>query len=173
MRGQPWYQDGSFAFLSDGKVNAEAFSRFLGGARWSRQAVKTRQLVSLYYGKAPKFSYYGRPFPGRPAGLQDCSGLSRTLRRLHDRRGRALSIPMFGTTALYAQIVMKTDLGYTAAKQAGSCGVSLRRWLLPTSLPLPLATKRGLGFLLDPFQCDYESRARCRWRCAPAWPATA
>ena len=26
--GQPWYQDGSFAFLSDGKVNAEALRSF-------------------------------------------------------------------------------------------------------------------------------------------------
>ena len=28
--GQPWYQDGSFAFLSNGKVNVEVVSRFLG-----------------------------------------------------------------------------------------------------------------------------------------------
>jgi hypothetical protein len=53
--GQPWYQDGSFTFLSDGKVNTEAFRDFSVRAM-VEQAVKTKQLVTLYYGSAPKFS---------------------------------------------------------------------------------------------------------------------
>ncbi|MCW2763632.1 MAG: tannase/feruloyl esterase family alpha/beta hydrolase, partial [Marmoricola sp.] len=55
--GQPWYQDGSFAFLSDGKVNAEGLRDFSVRAM-VEQAVKTKQLTTLYYGKTPKFTYY-------------------------------------------------------------------------------------------------------------------
>ena len=47
--GQPWYQDGSFAFLSNGKVNTEALRDFSVRAM-VEQAVKTRALVILYYG---------------------------------------------------------------------------------------------------------------------------
>src|SRR5260221_589925 len=108
--GQPWYQDGSFAFLSDGKVNAEAFRDFSVRAM-VEQAVKTRQLVSLYYGKAPKFSYYDGHSQGGRQGYK----IVQEYPELYDGymiAEPALSIPMFGTTALYAQIVMKTDLGY-------------------------------------------------------------
>src|SRR5882724_6661261 len=54
--GQPWYQDGSFAFLFDGKVNVESLRDFSVRAM-VEQATKTKALVSLYYGKAPKFAY--------------------------------------------------------------------------------------------------------------------
>jgi hypothetical protein len=50
--GQPWYQDGSFAFLSNGKINTEAFRDFSWRAM-VEQAVKTKALVDLYYGRGP------------------------------------------------------------------------------------------------------------------------
>lgn len=55
--GQPWYQDGSFTFLSNGKVSTEGFRDFSVRAM-VEQAVKTKALVTLYYGKAPTYSYY-------------------------------------------------------------------------------------------------------------------
>jgi hypothetical protein len=55
--GQPWYQDGSFAFLSNGKVNEESLRDFSVRAM-VEQAVKTRALVNLYYGKVPRYAYY-------------------------------------------------------------------------------------------------------------------
>ena len=55
--GQPWYQDASFAFLSNGKVNVESLRDFTVRAM-VEQAVKTKALVSLYYGKAPQYAYY-------------------------------------------------------------------------------------------------------------------
>ena len=82
--GQPWYQDGSFAFLSNGKVNTEALRDFSVRAM-VEQAVKTKALVNLFYGKAPQYSLLRRPFAGRPPGPEDRPGISRSVRRLHDR----------------------------------------------------------------------------------------
>ena len=67
--GQPWYQDGSFAFLSNGKVNTEAFRDFSARAM-VEQAVKTRQLVTLYYGRAPKYAYYDGHSQGGRQGFK-------------------------------------------------------------------------------------------------------
>ena len=67
--GQPWYQDGSFAFLSDGKVNAESLRDFSVRAM-VEQAVKTKALVNLYYGKAPKYAYYDGHSQGGRQGMK-------------------------------------------------------------------------------------------------------
>jgi hypothetical protein len=67
--GQPWYQDGSFAFLSNGKVNAEALRDFSVRAM-VEQAIKTRALVNLYYGKAPKYTYYDGHSQGGRQGMK-------------------------------------------------------------------------------------------------------
>jgi feruloyl esterase len=67
--GQPWYQDGSFTFLSDGKVNAEAFRDFSVRAM-VEQAVKTKALVNLFYGKAPRYTYFDGHSQGGRQGLK-------------------------------------------------------------------------------------------------------
>ena len=68
--GQPWYQDGSFAFLSrrqgqDGGVSATSRCRAM-----VEQAVKTRALVSLYYGEAPRYAYFDGHSQGGRQGLK-------------------------------------------------------------------------------------------------------
>jgi feruloyl esterase len=161
--GQPWYQDGSFTFLSDGKVNAEAFRDFSVRAM-VEQAVKTKQLVTLYYGRAPKYTYYDGHSQGGRQGYK----IVQDYPELYDGymiAAPALSIPMFGTTALYPQIVMKTDLGYTAANKPEAAAFAAK---VDAANKRAVATcdKARLGFLLNPFQCDYDPARDAAALCA-------
>jgi Tannase and feruloyl esterase len=161
--GQPWYQDGSFGFLSDGKVNAEAFRDFSVRAM-VEQAVKTRQLVSLYYGRPPKYVYYDGHSQGGRQGLK----IVQDYPELYDGymiAAPALSIPMFGTVALYPQIVMKTDLGYTAANKAEAAAFAAKVDAA-NKRAVAACDKAGLGFLLNPFQCDYDPARDAAALCA-------
>ena len=161
--GQPWYQDGSFAFLSDGKVNAEAFRDFSARAM-VEQAVKTKQLVALYYGKAPKYTYYDGHSQGGRQGFK----IVQDYPELYDGymiAAPALSIPMFGTTGLYPQIVMKTDLGYTAANKAEAAAFAAKVDAA-NKRAVAACDKAGLGFLLNPFQCDYDPARDAAALCA-------
>ena len=151
--GQPWYQDGSFAFLSNGKVNAEAFRDFSVRAM-VEQAVKTKALVTLYYGKAPKYTYYDGHSQGGRQGLK----IAQEYPELYDGymiAEPALNIAMFGTTALYPQIVMKTELGYTAANKTEAAAFAAKVDAA-NKRAVAACDKAGLGFLLDPFACDYD-----------------
>src|SRR4051812_31872495 len=150
---QPWYQDGSFTFLSNGKVNAEALRDFSVRAM-VEQATKTRALVDLYYGKAPKFTYYDGHSQGGRQGLK----IIQEYPELYDGymiAAPALSIPHFGTTALYPQIVMKTELGYTAANKPEAAAFAAKVDAA-NKRAVAACDKAGLGFLLDPFACDYD-----------------
>ena len=163
--GQPWYQDGSFTFLSSGKVNAEAFRDFSVRAI-VEQAVKTRQLVTLYYGKAPKYSYYDGHSTGGRQGFK----IVQERPELYDGymiAAPALSSPMFGTTALYAQIVMKTDLGYTAANKTEAAAFAAKVDAA-NKRAVAACDKEGLGFLLNPFKCDYDPARDAAALCAGA-----
>jgi hypothetical protein len=151
--GQPWYQDGSFAFLSNGKINTEAMRDWSARAM-VEQAVKTKALVNLYYGKAPKFTYYDGHSQGGRQGMK----IIQDRPELYDGymiAAPALSIPMFGTTAIYPQIVMKTELGYTSADKAQATAFAAKVDAA-TRRAVAVCDKAGLGFLLDPFACDYD-----------------
>jgi pimeloyl-ACP methyl ester carboxylesterase len=161
--GQPWYQDGSFAFLSDGKINAEAFRDFSVRAM-VEQAVKTRQLVTLYYGRAPKYTYYDGHSQGGRQGYK----IVQDYPELYDGymiAAPALGIPMFGTTVLYPQIIMKTDLGYTAANKAEAAAFAAKVDAA-NKRAVAACDKTGLGFLLNPFQCDYDPARDAAALCA-------
>src|SRR3954453_7984200 len=67
--GQPWYQDGSFTFLSSGKLNTEPLRDFSVRAM-VEQAIKTKALVFLYYGKSPKYTYYDGHSQGGRQGMK-------------------------------------------------------------------------------------------------------
>src|SRR5258708_12816386 len=151
--GQPWYQDGSFAFLSDGKVNAEALRDFSVRAM-VEQAVKTKALVNLYYGKAPKSTYYDGHWQGGRQGLK----IAQDFPELCDGymiAAPALSIALFGSSGLYPQIVMKTELGYTAANKAEAAAFAAKVDAA-NNRAVAACDKAGLGFLLDPFASDYD-----------------
>lgn len=151
--GQPHYQDGSFTFLSSGKINAEAFRDFSVRAM-VEQAVKTRALVSLYYGRAPKYTYYDGHSQGGRQGLK----IAQEYPELYDGymiAQPAPNIPMFGTAALYPQIVMKTELGYTALNKAEAAAFAVKVDAA-NKRAVAACDKAGLGFLLDPFACGYD-----------------
>jgi pimeloyl-ACP methyl ester carboxylesterase len=151
--GQPWYQDGSFAFLSDGKVNVESLRDFSVRAM-VEQAVKTKALVNLYYGKAPKYAYYDGHSQGGRQGMK----LVQEYPELYDGymiAQPALSIAKFGTAGLYPQIVMKTELGFTAANKAEAAAFAAKV-AAANKRAVAACDKAGLGFLLDPFACDYN-----------------
>jgi hypothetical protein len=151
--GQPWYQDGSFAFLSDGKVNVESLRDFSVRAM-VEQAVKTRALVNLYYGKAPKYTYYDGHSQGGRQGMK----LAQEYPELYDGymiAQPALSIAKFGTAGLYPQIVMKTELGFTSADKPKAAAFAAKV-AAANKRAVAACDKAGLGFLLDPFACDYN-----------------
>jgi feruloyl esterase len=151
--GQPWYQDGSFTFLSDGKVNREAFRDFAVRAM-VEQAVKTRALATLYYGRQPKFVYYDGHSQGGRQGLK----IIQDHPELYDGyliAAPAISIPKFGTVSIYPQLVMKSELGFTAA-DAPKAAAFAAKVEAATKRAIAACDKTGLGFLLDNFACDYD-----------------
>src|SRR3954464_14754416 len=151
--GQPWYQDGSFAFLSDGKINVESLRDFSVRAM-VEQAVKTKALVSLYYGKAPKYAYYDGHSQGGRQGMK----LVQEYPELYDGymiAQPALSIAKFGTAGLYPQIVMKTELGFTWPNKAKAAAFAAKV-AAANKRVVAVCDKPGLWFLLDPFACDYN-----------------
>ena len=151
--GQPWSQDGSFTFLSNGRINREGFRDFSVRAM-VEQAVKTQALVRLYYGRAQKFAYYDGHSQGGRQGMK----LAQERPELYDGymiAQPALSIPQFGPTALYAQLVMKTELGYTAADKPRAAAFA-RKVDAATARAVASCDQAGLGYLLDPFSCSYN-----------------
>jgi feruloyl esterase len=67
----------------------------------------------------------------------------------------ALSIAKFGTAGLYPQIVMKTELGFTSANKAAAAAFAVKV-AAANQRAVAACDKPGLGFLLDPFACDYN-----------------
>lgn len=161
--GQPWYQDGSFTFLSDGKVNVESLRDFSVRAM-VEQAVKTKALVNLYYGKAPKYAYYDGHSQGGRQGMK----IAQEYPELYDGymiAQPALSIAKFGTAGLYPQIVMKTELGFTAANKPEAAAFAAKV-AAANKRAVAACDKAGLGFLLDPFTCDYDPARDADMLCA-------
>jgi feruloyl esterase len=151
--GQPWYQDGSFTFLSNGKVNREAFRDFSVRAM-VEQAVKTRALATLYYGRKPKFVYYDGHSQGGRQGLK----IVQDHPELYDGymiAAPAISIPKFGVLSIYPQFVMKTELGFTAA-DAPKAAAFATKVESATKRAVATCDEADLGFLLDNFACDYD-----------------
>jgi hypothetical protein len=151
--GQPWYQDGSFTFLSDGKINVEGFRDFSVRAM-VEQAVKTKALTTLYYGRAPKFTYYDGHSQGGRQGMK----IAQEFPELYDGymiAAPALSIPSFSIGALYPQIVMKTELGFTALDKPKAAAFAAKVDAA-SKHAVAACDRAGLGFLLDPFACDYD-----------------
>ena len=151
--GQPWYQDGSFTFLSNGKLNAESLRDFSVRAM-VEQANKTKALVSLYYGKAPKYTYYDGHSQGGRQGMK----IMQEYPELYDGyliAQPAPNIAKFGTSALYPQVVMKTELGYTAVNKDEAKAFAAKV-AAANARAVAACDTAGLGFLLDPFACNYN-----------------
>ena len=151
--GQPWYQDGSFAFLSTGAVNQEGF-RDMSRRAMVEQALKTRALVNAYYGKAPKYAYYDGHSQGGRQGLK----VAQEHPDLYDGyliAQPAVSVSKFSLAGLYPQIVMKAELGITALDKPAAAAFA-KKVAAVNARAVAICDKERLGFLLDPFGCDYD-----------------
>ena len=147
--GQPWYQDGSFAFLSDGKINVESLRDFSVRAM-VEQAVKTKALVNLYYGKAPKFAYYD----GHSQGGLAAWGVAELEAELHDPDylGAVSVAGALGLHDLFIHLEHTPGVGFYLAFMA--YGIHARfpefqpgEMLTPSALSLyPAATTKGCWY---------------------------
>ena len=154
--GQPHYQDPSFLFLSNGKVNTEAM-RDMGTRAMYEQAVKTQALVQLYYARSPKFKYYDGHSQGGRQGLK----VMQEWPELYDGYliGQpALGAPKFSLTSLYPQIVMKSELGIDATDKAAAAAFA-KKMDDATARAVKACDREGLGFLVDPVACKYDPAA--------------
>jgi hypothetical protein len=151
--GQPAYQDPSFAFLSNGQVNEPSLNDMSYRAI-HQQALKTRALVDLYYGKAPRYSYYDGHSQGGRQGLQ----MAQKHPELYDGfliGQPAINAPSFGLASLYPQVVMKSELGITALDKDAAAAFA-RKVAAVNARAVASCDKEKLGFLLDPFACSYD-----------------
>ena len=151
--GQPRYQDGSFILKTDGTVNREALRDFSYRAM-VEQATRTRSLVKLYYGKAQKYAYFDGHSQGGRQGLK----LAQIHPELYD--GYLIAAPAieqerFGLARLFVQVVMKTDLGFTATDTAKARAFAAKAEAV-SARAVAACDREGLGFLLDPFACTYD-----------------
>ena len=163
--GQPWYQDGSFTFLSDGKLNTESLRDFSVRAM-VEQAVKTKALVNVYYGKAPKYTYYDGHSQGGRQGMK----IFQEYPELYDGyliAQPAPNIAKFGTSGLYPQIVMKTELGFTSVNKDAAKAFAAKV-AAANQRAVAACDTAGLGFLLDPFACNYNPARDAAALCAGA-----
>jgi hypothetical protein len=168
--GQPHYQDGSFLFLSDGKVNFEAIQDMKTNAM-VEQAKKTRALTELYYAKKPKFAY----FDGHSQGGRQALKLAQEFPELYDgfMVGQpALSLTRFSMAGHYPQMVMRSELSFDALTPAATQGAKTPAALFAdkvnfaTARAVASCDKEKLGFLLDPFSCTYDPAADAGALCA-------
>lgn len=151
--GQPWYQDVSFAFLSNGKLNEEAL-RDMSSRAIREQAVKTRALVQAYYGRAPRFSYYDGHSQGGRQGLK----AAQEWPELYDGyliAQPAVSVNRFALASLYPQVVMKSELGITALDKPAAEAFA-RKVAAANARAVASCDREKLGFLLDPHACNYD-----------------
>jgi Tannase and feruloyl esterase len=161
--GQPWYQDGSFAFLSNGRINEESF-RDWNERAMVEQAVKTQALVKFYYGRAQKFAYYDGHSQGGRQGLK----IAQNAPELYDGymiAQPAINAPRFGLAALYTQVVMKNDLGFTATDRPKAAAFA-RKVEAANVRAVASCDKARLGFLLDPYSCNYDPAKDAALLCA-------
>ncbi|HEY8358251.1 MAG TPA: tannase/feruloyl esterase family alpha/beta hydrolase, partial [Ramlibacter sp.] len=151
--GQPHYQDPSFAFLSTGAVNLEGM-RDMASRAMFEQAVKTRALADAFYGRRAKFAYYDGHSQGGRQGLK----VAQERPELYDGyliAQPAVSVSRFGLAGLWPQVVMKNDLGITAANTEAAAAFA-RKVGAATARAVASCDKEGVGFLLNPFGCAYD-----------------
>lgn len=162
--GQPWSQNGAFTFLPDGTLNQTLYRDF-SYRSLVEQAIKTRALVKLYYGKEPKYAY----FDGHSTGGRQGWKVAQDYPALYDGylvAAPAISNSKFGLNSFYPQVVMKTDLGYTAADPGFSAANFRQKVTEANKRAVQACDKEGLGFLLDPFACNYDPTKDAAALCA-------
>lgn len=162
--GQRWSQNGSFMFLPDGRRNLTLLKDFAARSLYE-QAVKTRALVEAYYGQAPRYSY----FDGHSTGGRQGWKVAQEWPELYDGyliAAPAISTSRFGLGSFYPQVVMKTDLGFSAADPGFAAAYFRQKVEAANRRAVQACDKEQLGFLLDPFACSYSPSRDAAALCA-------
>jgi hypothetical protein len=162
--GQRWSQNGSFMFLPDGKLNETLLKDFSYRSLYE-QATKSKALVALYYGKAPRFSY----FDGHSTGGRQGWKVAQERPELYDGyliAAPAISSSKFSLNAFYPQVVMKQELGFTAVDPAFASTNFKQKINVVNRKAVEACDKEKLGFLLDPFSCNYNPAQDASALCA-------
>jgi hypothetical protein len=152
--GQRWSQNGSFTFLPDGSLNQTLLKDF-SYRSMVEQALKTRALVKLYYGRAQKYAY----FDGHSTGGRQGWKVAQDYPELYDGyllAAPAISTSKFALNSFYPQVVMKADLGFTSADPGFAASGFKQKVTEINRLAVQSCDKEGLGFLLDAFGCNYD-----------------
>jgi pimeloyl-ACP methyl ester carboxylesterase len=152
--GQRWSQNGSFTFLPDGNLNETLFKDF-SYRSMVEQALKTKALVKLYYGRVQKYAY----FDGHSTGGRQGWKVAQDYPELYDGyliAAPAISTSKFALNSFYPQVVMKADLGYTSADPGFAASGFRNKVSEVNRRAVHACDKEGLGFLLDPFACNYD-----------------
>jgi len=152
--GQRWSQNGSFMFLPNGALN-EILNKDFSYRSLYEQAIKAKALVSLYYGKSPKFTY----FDGHSTGGRQGWKVAQQRPELYDGyliAAPAISSSKFSLNAFYPQVVMKAELGFNAADPAFVRSNFKQKINAVNRRAVEVCDREKLGFLLDPFSCNYN-----------------
>jgi feruloyl esterase len=141
---------GSFAMLPNGSINSRLWADFASRSV-HEQAVKSKALTTLYYGRAPKYSYWDG---GSTGGRQ---GLNLAQNHPEDFDGiiamyPAINWTRFITSELYPQIVFQQDL-------AGRAPTKKQLDLVSNAAIAACDTIGGehLGYIVAPSQCRYDA----------------
>jgi hypothetical protein len=162
--GQRWSQNGSFMFLPDGTLNHTLLKDF-SYRSLVEQAAKTKALVQLYYGKPQRYAY----FDGHSTGGRQGWKMAQDYPEMYDGyllAAPALSTSKFGLNSFYPQVVMQADLGYTSADPAFAAANFKQKVTEANRRAVQACDKEGLGFLLDPFACNYDPAKDATALCA-------
>jgi feruloyl esterase len=152
--GQRWSQNGSFTFLPDGTLNYTLLKDF-SYRSLVEQALKSKALVKLYYGRQQKFAY----FDGHSTGGRQGWKIAQDYPDYYDGyllAAPAISTNKFGLNSFYPQVVMKADLGFTTADPGFVASNFKQKVTEVNRRAVQSCDKEGLGFLLDPFTCSYD-----------------
>lgn len=144
--------DGTFTLTASGTLNQPLMQDWSYRSLYE-QAVKTKALVKAYYGKDQKYAY----FDGHSEGGREVLKIAQENPDLYDGYlAAAPGINFFrkGMYDLYPNIVMKTDLGFTALDTARATAFAAK-FAAVNARAVASCDTAGLGFLLDPFQCSY------------------
>jgi pimeloyl-ACP methyl ester carboxylesterase len=152
--GQRWSQNGSFTFLPDGRLN-ETLLKDFSYRSMVEQALKSKALVRLYYGRAQQFAY----FDGHSTGGRQGWKVAQDYPEMYDGyllAAPAISTSKFALNSFYAQVVMKADLGFTSADPGFAASGFKQKVSEVNRRAVQACDREGLGFLLDPFACSYD-----------------
>jgi hypothetical protein len=137
--------DASFAMNPDGTTNTTLWHDFAERSL-HELADKTKLLTKVYYGREHSFAYWDGFSTGGRQGLK----LAQVYAEDFDGilvGSPAINWSRYHTSGLYPQLAMQRDLGYL---------IDPAKLSAATSAAIAACGGSELGFLVDPFACEYD-----------------